>query len=162
MNKKQYFGGWLMVIVIIALVWLGAKCCQGQSYIGKPYYSLLRDVNTTFKLQVSSYRETTESDGTKNITVYYKNEQLTSFAFDAKKYCVFYLIIMPDTSGHMDFAKHLSSKYSYKSPDVWYENRPTDTVVWKLMTSADRKRTFIMVFPKDWEHRINSLIESYL
>lgn len=147
-----------LFILVLALC---AKCATGQSYIGKPYYSVLRETNDLYGADISHYEESVECDGSRNIVIYFKNKQLTTFAFDAAKYCILYLVIMPDTSGHRAFAQHLDNKYERKSPNRWLEKRSNDTVVWKMLKSVDRKRTYIVVCPLYMEPPVNNILESY-
>ena len=161
MNRKQYLGGWLIVIVLITVVWLGAKSCQGQSYIGKPYHSVLQEMKSEHHSEIAGLKESVESDGSRNILVCFKNQQITSFAFDAAKYCVFYLVIMPDTSGHQAFAQHLDNVYERQSAGRWLEKRHSGTVVWKMLKSVDRRHTYVIVCPLYMEPQINNIVESY-
>lgn len=154
-----------IIIVIVALaflfyVTLFTNKVHGQSYIGKSYYGVVQDMKTTFKPQIKNYVEETATDGSKNLVVYFNNKQISSYAFDLQKRCIFYLVIMPDTSGHLIYTKYLDGKYVRESPEKWLELRAGGSIVFRFVKSTDNLRSVLFVYPLSVEKEITELIES--
>jgi hypothetical protein len=135
---------------------------SGQSYIGKSYDGILNDFETTFKDKVDWHVTQTAEDGSKSLHIYFLNKQNTSFAFDFQDKCLFYLVVMPDTSGQQTFTEHLTAKYIRNPPDKWIERRPTGDIVWYVIKSLDERKTLIFVYPLKIEDVIYKAMQESL
>lgn len=147
----------LTVIIILTSLYASA-----QSFIGKSYDGILNDFNTTFKDKVEWRVTQIADDSSKSLHVYFTSKQTTSFAFDFQDKCIFYVIVMPDTSGQERFEKHLNSKYVKITTDKWLEKKRDVDVIWHVRKSLNKTKTMVFVYPQNIETQISKLIKNSL
>jgi hypothetical protein len=148
--------------IFTALALIISLYSSGQSYIGMSYKEILYDYETIYKDDVEWHATQTAEDGSRSFHVYFLSSQITAFAFDFQYKCLFYLTIMPDTSGQQTFTDYLTLKYIRSPPDKWIERRPTGDIVWYVIKSLDEKKTLIFVYPLKIEDLIYKAMKETL
>lgn len=134
----------------------------GQSYIGNTYEYVKNHQLTKYETRINFYDEGVALDNTKYLHVTYLSKQFTGFAFDFEDNCIFYVVLMPDTTGHRLFTNHLDGNY-IRSPTKsrWIEKRSTDDIVWRFTKTTDGEHSLLFVYSESIEPHINYIIMSF-
>lgn len=149
-------------IFLVLLFWGTITLAQQyHTAIGIPYFTLVNLVKND--ASVAKYGCDVASDGTKNLIVTYKNEQISSYAFDESKHCVFYLIIMPDTSGQAVTVAEYDKLYTRNTNELrWIDHGTTGDVAIKIKQTVDKRKFVIFVMPSHYEVHVDALISNYI
>lgn len=151
----------LAVLLVLLLLGSVTVAQQYHTAIGVPYFTLVNLVKND--ASVAKYWSEVASDGTKNLIVTYKSEQVSSYAFDASKHCVFYLVIMPDTSSQAVTVAEHDKMYTRKGKELrWIDHGTAGDVVIKITQTVDKRKFVIFVMPSYYEVHVDALISNYI